>query len=172
MNRSNTLMFVCSLSLLVVGCEGIDKDAIKNDDIKWRTKNDSRYREMNKAFGDESLSFGGKKSKEEVTVGIGVNSYLWRATLDTLSFMPLGSADPFGGVVMTEWHTDPKSSCEKFKVDVRILDRSLRADGLKISVFKKRRKGNDWIDEPVDQKTIESIENAILTRARQLKING
>lgn len=169
---SKLFISVCSLSVLLVGCDGIEKDAVSNDPIKWRTKNDSRYREMGKAFGDDTLSFGGSKSKEEVTVGLGVNSYLWRATLDTLSFMPLASADPFGGVVMTDWYTDPKTPNEKFKIDVRILDRSLRADGLTISVFKRTLKGNSWVDTPVDTKTAIAIEDAILTRARQIKMNG
>lgn len=160
-----------SLSILLVGCDGIEKDAISHDSIKWRTKNDARYRDMDKAFGEAPFTFGGSSAKEEVTVGIGVNSYLWRATLDTLAFMPLASADPFGGIVMTDWYTG--ASCtEKFKVDVRILDRALRADGLKISVFKRELKGNTWVDVPVSPKTVQSIEDAILTRARQIKMNG
>src|SRR5579862_8835017 len=68
---------------------------------------------------------------------LGVNSYLWRATLDTLSFMPLVSADPFGGVIITDWYEDPKTPGERFKVNALILDKSLRADGVRITVFKQ-----------------------------------
>ena len=75
---------------------------------------------------------------------IGVNSYLWRATLDTLSFMPLASADPFGGVIITDWYEDPKAPGERFKVNALILDRSLRADGVKLTVFKQKQVKNAW----------------------------
>lgn len=102
--------------------------------------------------------------------GIAVNSYLWRAALDTMSFMPLSSADPFGGVIITDWYTPPETPDERVKVNVYILDRQLRADGLRISVFRQSRGGNSWQQATVDPKTIRDIENAILRRARELRI--
>jgi len=104
-------------------------------------------------------------------VGVGVNSYLWRASLDTLSFMPLASADPFGGVIITEWYQAPNVANERFKVTVYILDRRLRADALKVSVFHQQqdKKGN-WVDATLDPETPAKLENAILTRARQMRI--
>ena len=79
--------------------------------------------------------------------GLGVNSFLWRATLDTLGFMPLASADPFGGVIITDWYEDPKTKGERFKVNALILDKTLRADGVKITVFKQRLDAkNIWRD--------------------------
>ena len=105
--------------------------------------------------------------------GIGVNSYLWRASLDTLAFMPLASADPFGGTIITDWYINPEKLDERLKATVYILDTRLRADGLNVTVFKqvKNDKG-EWIDAPVSAQTDIDIENAILTRARQLRLSN
>jgi hypothetical protein len=104
--------------------------------------------------------------------GIGVNSYLWRATLDTVSFMPLASADPFGGVIITDWYSPPDQPGERFKVNIFILGRELRADGVRASVFRQKRDGSQqWVDANVDQATGTDLENAILTRARQMRLS-
>ena len=104
---------------------------------------------------------------------IGVNSYLWRATLDTLAFMPLTSADPYGGVIITDWYANPEQPAERFKATVYILDTRLRADGLNVTVFKQTRDGGGgWVDAPVAGQTETDIENAILTRARQLRLSN
>ena len=105
--------------------------------------------------------------------GIGVNSFLWRASLDTISFMPLTSADPFGGVIITDWYSPPEVQDERFKVTVYILGRELRADGLRAAVFRQRQDGNgNWIDSTVKQRTAVDLENTILTRARELRVAG
>jgi len=101
---------------------------------------------------------------------LGVNSYLWHATLDTLRFMPLSSADPFGGVVITDWYSAPEDPQERLKVTVYILDRNLRADGLKIAVFRQTSSGGAWVDSQVSPDTATKLENAILTRARELRL--
>jgi hypothetical protein len=104
--------------------------------------------------------------------GVGVNSFLWRATLDTVSFMPLASADPFGGVIITDWFSPPDQQGERFKVNIFILGRELRADGVRASVFRQSRQANgQWIDATVDQATGTDLENAILTRARQMRLS-
>ncbi len=103
---------------------------------------------------------------------LGVNSFLWRATLDTVSFMPLASADPFGGVVITDWYEDPKVLGERFKLNILIMDKQLRADGIKVNLFKQSldAQGN-WHDSATNATTARSIEDAILTKARELKIH-
>ncbi|WP_022696863.1 DUF3576 domain-containing protein [Euryhalocaulis caribicus] len=111
--------------------------------------------------------FGGGNDE----ASIGVNAYLWRASLDTLDFMPLSEVDPFGGVIITEWYSNPDQPQERFKATVYILDRTLRADALKVSIFKQARQGGAWVDADVDPATPRQIENAILTRARQLRIS-
>ncbi|WP_395674058.1 DUF3576 domain-containing protein [Phenylobacterium sp.] len=116
---------------------------------------------------------GQEKAAASSQTGIGVNSYLWRATLDTLSFMPLASADPYGGVVITDWYTNPEKPDERFKTTVYILDSRLRADGLNVAVFKQNRDAaGNWVDAPPASQTETDIENAILTRARQLRLSN
>ena len=116
-------------------------------------------------------SFGGGGSDE--VAGIGVNSYLWRASLDTISFMPLQEVDPFGGVIITDWYANPELPSERFKITVYILDTRLRADALSVRVFRQEQQDNGgWIDATVNAETAVEIENAILTRARQLRISN
>lgn len=104
--------------------------------------------------------------------GIGVNSYLWRASLDTISFMPLSEVDPFGGVIITDWYANPDMTSERFKLTVYILDTRLRADALAVNVFRQvREDSGSWIDAQASTDTAYEIENAILTRARQLRIS-
>ncbi|WP_219821607.1 DUF3576 domain-containing protein [Sneathiella aquimaris] len=124
-------------------------------------------------FGDGGILGGTDKDLRDGQGGggIGVNSYLWRASLDTLSFMPLSSADPFGGVIITDWYTPPESPGERFKVTVYILDRRLRADGIRVSAFKQNLDTtNNWVPVELTPKTVTNLENAILTRARELRI--
>ena len=112
-------------------------------------------------------------SRAAPATAIGVNSYLWRATLDTLAFMPLQSADPYGGVVITDWYINPEKPNERFKATVYILDSRLRADGLNVSVFKEVSNGSGgWISAPTADQTSTDIENAILTKARQLRLSN
>ncbi len=109
---------------------------------------------------------------DDPKVAIGVNAYLWRATLDTLAFMPLTSADPYGGVVITDWYANPEKPDERFKATVYILDTRLRADGLNVTVYKQVKDGAGWKDAPTAGQTDTDIENAILTRARQLRLSN
>ncbi len=101
---------------------------------------------------------------------LGVNSYLWHASLDTLSFLPLTSADPFGGVIISEWYVAPTSPDERLKVTVYIMDRTLRADGLKVVVFRQVRNGATWADAQPSPDTAHKLEDSILTRARELRL--
>ena len=117
---------------------------------------------------------GGQSAARAAPAGaIGVNGYLWRATLDTLAFMPLASADPYGGVVITDWYANPEKPDERFKATVYILDSRLRADGLTVTVFKEVSNGaGGWTTAPTADQTATDIENAILTRARQLRLSN
>ena len=105
------------------------------------------------------------------TGGIGVNSYLWRASLETVNFMPLASADPWGGVIVTDWYANPAKPDERFKVTVYILDTRLRADGVSCAVFKETKVNGQWATAPVSPDTNVAMENAILTKARQLRLS-
>lgn len=112
-----------------------------------------------------------KASSYDAQAGIGVNAYLWRASLDTISFMPLASADPWGGVIISDWYANPQVPTERFKTTVYILDSRLRADALNVSVYKQVQQNGQWVDAEVSQQTQLDIENAILTRARELRLS-
>ncbi len=101
--------------------------------------------------------------------GIGVNAYLWRGALDTLGFMPLNSADPFGGVIITDWYTPPAASGERFKATAYILSKDLRSDGVKVAIFRQVLQGGHWVDAPVAEATTGEIENKVLAKARKLR---
>ena len=123
--------------------------------------------------GVMGVLFGDPDKKETITGGniIPVNAYLWRASLDTIAFMPLSSADPFGGVIITDWYSPPETPKERFKLSVYILGRELRADAIRVSVFKEEQKKlSPWSSANVSKKTGLKIENQILTRARSLRI--
>ena len=139
------ILTVLALALVVAGCSSDNSMPDPNN-------------------GATSISAGGGRT-------LGVNSYLWHATLDTLSFIPLSSADPFGGVVITDWYSAPEAPNERMKVTVYILDRSLRADGLKVAVFRQTKDTTGgWADAPVAADTSTKLEDAILTRARELRL--
>ncbi len=144
----------------------------KGDDPVY-SRNDAEYEANRKTvFGTGGISFGGP-DKPRVGGGgggIGVNSFLWRASLDTISFMPVNSADPFGGVIITDWHSPAQVPAERFKLNVYIMGRALRADGVRVAVFRQvQDTGGTWRDASLPTETATDIENAILTKARQLR---
>jgi len=125
-------------------------------------------------FGESGL-FGSSKSNNAGGGGgggIGVNSYLWRATLDTISFMPITSADPFGGVIITDWHASADSPNERFKMNIFILGRELRADGVRVAVFRQVLNNQTWQDAELPPGISTKIEDAVLMRARQLRLQA
>ncbi|WP_270937447.1 DUF3576 domain-containing protein [Falsiroseomonas oryzae] len=116
---------------------------------------------------DRSSQRGG--GGDQSGTGLGVNAFLWRATLDTLSFMPLASADPFGGVIITDWYSPPGAGSERFRVTAYILGRQLRSDGVRVVVFRQEARGNGWSDVPVSASTASELEDRVLARARELR---
>ena len=126
-------------------------------------------------LGSAGIQLFGPGGDEEGAggAGIGVNSHLWRASLDTISFMPLSSADPFGGVIITDWFAPPETPRERFKMTIYILARTLRADGLRVAVFRQEQSDQGvWVDGSINPSTVTSLENKILERARQLYTGG
>ncbi len=100
---------------------------------------------------------------------IGVNSYLWRASLDTVGFAPLLQADSAGGVIVTDWYTNPQSPGERVKLTVSILDQDLRADALRVAASRQVSQAGTWVDAPVQAATVQKLEDIILTKARDLR---
>ncbi|MEO5335418.1 MAG: DUF3576 domain-containing protein [Magnetospirillum sp. WYHS-4] len=169
----------CFAALLAGGVLGGCEEARyreMEDPAKGKPQTGPVFKDEGKAQGSilgDGLIFGGEKKRKGEEggegSGIGVNSFLWRASLDTIAFMPVASADPFGGVIITDWHTQPESPSERFKLNVYIMGRSLRADGVRVSVFRQVAAGGSWADAPVPGETATRIEDAILTRARQMR---
>lgn len=116
---------------------------------------------------------GAKPAKADIAASqvttIGVNSYLWRASLDSLSFMPMVQADSNGGVIITDWYANPSNPGERMKVTVAILDKDLRADALRVAASRQVAQNGQWVDAPVQAATVQKIEEIILTRARELR---
>ncbi len=100
---------------------------------------------------------------------IGVNSYLWRASLEAVSFAPLLQADSSGGVIVTDWYSNPENPGERVKLTVSILDQDLRADALRVAASRQISQGGNWVDAPVQAATVQKLEDIILTKARQLR---
>jgi hypothetical protein len=176
MLKNRALIALAGGALLLAGC-GLEMvqdypQQQAEDDVPDKFISDGKQPTI---FGDEGgyNVFGSNKSGggSGGGSGLGVNSFLWRATLDTISFMPLSSADPFGGVIITDWFTPPEAPTERFKMNVYIMDRQLRADGIKVAVFRQRINGQGvWMDSTLKAETATSLENQILTRARQLRL--
>ncbi len=167
--RNWRLWFALLLTMIVAACSGTQPVG------EQQTTEEIRNRQGGRLFGD-AFTFGNLRRRADdpgaaAGGGIGVNTYLWRASLDTVAFMPLASADPFGGVIITDWYAPAESTEERFKVTVYILDRELRSDGVRASVFRQvldQQRG--WSDATVAPDTAPKLEDAILTRARQLRI--
>jgi hypothetical protein len=121
--------------------------------------------------GDDSgMVFGVNKNRGGGGgTGIGVNAFLWRGALDTLSFFPLASADPFGGVIITDWWAPAAADGERFKATAYIMSQDLRSDGIKISIFHQVLQNGQWVDAPVSQAMVGEIEDKVLDKARKLK---
>jgi hypothetical protein len=162
---------MCGLLLASCTSTGIQKTEAGKSVRERRRDKDG------KLFGD-GLALWSADKKRDVGAGagsgIGVNAHLWYASLDTISFMPLASADPFGGIVITDWYTPEQTPNERFKLNVFIIDRLLRSDAIKVRVFNEKfdLKKNQWINIPSDAKMAQELENLILTRARQLRISS
>ena len=103
------------------------------------------------------------------TTTIGVNAYLWRAALETLSFAPLAQSDSSGGVIVTEWYSNPENPSERVKVTATILDQDLRADALRVTASRQTLQNGQWLEAPVTAATVQRLEEIILTRARDLR---
>ena len=118
---------------------------------------------------------GGNKERPKADLAasqvttIGVNAYLWRAALETVSFAPLLQSDSSGGVIVTDWYANPKNPGERVKLTVSILDQDLRADAVRVAASRQVSQGGQWVDAPVQAATVQRLEDIILTKARELR---
>ena len=165
-------LIVAMIGAIAAGCSGAK---VEGEYPNRRPGDSQPYNTHDSVFGPGGIGFGGASQtpgaeEEEGGGGVAVNGFLWRASLDTVSFMPVNSADPFGGVIITDWYSPPESPDERFKMNVYILGRALRADGVRVAVFRQIADGRaGWRDAPLADETGGQIEDAILSRARQLR---
>jgi hypothetical protein len=100
---------------------------------------------------------------------LGINTFLWRAALETVGFMPILQADSNGGVILTDWYVNPQVPAERVKVSVFVLDKDLRADAIRVNALRQEVQQGRWVDVPVRAGTVQKLEEAILTRARLIR---
>ena len=164
--RPGLLMTMAGATLLLAACGNIRSQPVSGMDV-----NDPKLTQRATTPGilGDGLIFGGRKAASGEGNGIGVNAFLWRSSLETLSFMPLSSADPFGGVIITDWYQPPAGGGERFKATAYILGKQLRADGVKVAIYRQVLQGGQWMDAPVAPATVTEIENRILAKAREMR---
>jgi hypothetical protein len=151
MRRALPLLLATAFAFTLSGCEFIRED-------------------ISKTLGGGSNDRAAKADLAAAEIKtIGVNSYLWRAALDTLSFAPLAQVDSAGGVIVTDWYANPSSPNDRVKVTVTVLDAALRADALRVAAARQVNQNGQWVEAPVAAATVQRLEEIILTRARDLR---
>ncbi|HEY6917433.1 MAG TPA: DUF3576 domain-containing protein [Allosphingosinicella sp.] len=162
MKRAVLLGLAVSAAFSLSGCQWVRDDISKS--ANWISN------DINKTLGKDEPNAVEKAdlAASQVTT-IGVNAYLWKAALDTLSFAPLVQADSNGGVIVTDWYINPNTPTERMKVTATILDRDLRADALRVAATRQVSQNGRWVDAPVSAATVQKLEEIILTKARDLR---
>ncbi len=176
MKHPRAALFLGLLLPVLAACGGNDQRLVNNDEYGDYRRGAVRQRPLGTSAG--IVIFGVDKDREarEAVAGNGlggsglsVNAYLWRATLDTLSFMPLASADPFGGTIITDWYSPAGAGGERFRAQAYVLGRQLRSDGVRVQVFRQTQDRGQWVDSPVSPATNSEMEDKVLSRARELR---
>ena len=167
MFRKNNIRWLLMLvALLTAGCQNVDKESKTPVE-----KDDKRKLGFGSIAGEDFLTFGGPKKNTGSANSLVINSYLWQASLQTLEFLPLTSIDATGGVIVTDWYSTSGAPNERVKVCVYIVSNVLRADAIKVVVYKQIRAANgNWVHAASSAQTATDLENIILTRARQLRM--
>ncbi|MFN3449500.1 MAG: DUF3576 domain-containing protein [Roseococcus sp.] len=172
MRRTARIALALSATALLAACGG--GRLVGNEEYGTDNQREMILRQTGRNPSDAGIViFGVDRSRQQEQAsggaGMAVNAFLWRATLDTLSFMPLASADPFGGVIITDWYSPPGAPGERFKATAYVLSRQLRSDGVRVQVFRQVLRGNQWVDAPASAATNAELEDRVLARARELR---
>lgn len=150
--------------LFIFGCKGDVEPVYPKSDQQVSNEKYGRL------IGDQGIVFGG--SKQNQSSGITVNSYLWRASLDIISFMPLDTIDPFSGVITTEWYSAVETPSERTKLNIIVASPYLRADAVKVTAFRQKKTASGWENIAVSPEFTRDIEERILTHARELRLSN
>lgn len=170
-----------SVILLAGAVTGCSADLEPPEPYASSEKQDRDYERYGTIHGDDGFTLfstfddngADGSAGTGVVPGLGVNPFLWRAALETTDFMPLNQTDPVGGVIITDWYAPPETPEERFKLTVYVLDQELRADAVRVSVFRQERSDQGgWVDAAVDPATASRIEDNILTLARELRVSS
>jgi len=172
MRKTILAAIALSIPLVLAGCSGgrlVGNEEYGTDNVRERILRESGRNPRDSGL----LVFGVDRNQQNEqgggTGGVSVNAYLWRATLETLSFMPLQSADPAGGVIITDWFSPPTADNERFKAQAYVLGRQLRSDGVRVQVFRQVLRNGQWVDQPASSATNSEMEDRVLSRARELR---
>ena len=110
-------------------------------------------------------------SNQTTNLGMPINPYLWKASLNTIDFMPLSSTDPFAGTIITDWYTAETNQGERCKLNIFINGKDLKTENLKVSSFCQTLKNNQWVNEPSNKDENTKLENVILNEAKKIKLS-
>lgn len=165
-NRRVLIPLLAVAGLMVVGACSSDYDRVSPGSTY--VQGGPANREANRPSGER-----GDLTREDQNAGVNVNRFAWRAALDTVSFMPIRTSDPFGGLIATDWYSPRETPGERLRLNVRIRGTQLAADTVKVTVFREVRSGEGaWETAEVSERTARDLENVILTRARALRIEA
>jgi hypothetical protein len=167
--RIGALVACLASALLLTACDNGEQAGPHRNEHLGREPGDTSGGGLNLLGGGSGGGGGGSGSADQGGQGLAVNAYLWRGALETLKFMPLANADPFGGVIITDWWTPPSSAGERFKATAYVLSRQLRADGIRVSLFRQVQQNGQWVDANVDPDKPAELENMVLAKARELR---
>ena len=129
-------------------------------------------------LGNKGLSIdgilGGKKERNFTSSAISmpVNVFLWRGALETVDFMPLASADPVGGTIITDWYSTGENINERCKLNIFINGTTLTTENLRVTSFCQEFKNQTWINKTINKDNNIKIENAILNKAKKLRLQS
>jgi hypothetical protein len=172
-------MLLGVLALAVVACNSVPEADAPAPDSSFDPFDQRQRDRFGTVTGNDGVSIfslgqgGRNQDGGGIGGGIGVNAFIWQATLETINFIPLTSADPFGGLIITDWFQSVDAPGERTKMHVLMLDSALRADAVRVTVFRQvRGEDGEWLDAPVEESTARSIEDYILTRARELRMES
>ena len=169
---SNKIIIVlknCFVFFLILfflqSCEALK---FKKSDVKNNPINDAEKRQKNINEGKGITLGTGKKNSG--TFDFATSNEMWRSAIEILDFVPLATADYGGGIIITDWYADDLNSNESIKIMINFLSNEIRADGLKVKIYKKVcNKNLNCNTQLLSSGLNDEIKLAVLKKAAQIK---